>query len=153
MGIYRDDRLAVSNTSPMKVDNLKKKIQTIFNNLGLEVTIETNQKTVNLLDICMNLEEENFKPFINPNTTPLYIDSQSNHPPKFIKNLPASINKRLSSISSSKVEFDNAAPLYQKAFTKSGYKHNLEFDPSASNTNARSRNRKRNITWFNPLQS
>ena len=150
VGIYRDDGLAVTNSSPRQVDILKKKIQTIFNNLGLEVTIEANQKIVNFLDITMNLEEENFKPFTKPNTTPLYIDSQSNHPPSIIKNLPASINKRLSSISSSKVEFDNAAPLYQEALTKSGYKHKLEFDPCASNANTRSRNRKRNITWFNP---
>ena len=72
----------------------------------LEVTIETNQKIVNFLDITMNLEEGNFKPYIKPKTTPLYIDSQSNHPPSTIKNLPASINKRLSSILSIKVEFN-----------------------------------------------
>ena len=98
----------------------------------------------------MDLESEIFKPFIKPNTTPLYIHSQSNHPPTIIKNLPASINKRLSSISCNKVEFDKAAPLYQEALSKSGYKHKLEFDPSAANTNSRSKNRKRNITWFNP---
>ena len=43
-----------------------------------------------------------------------------------------------------------AAPLYQEALSKSGYKHKLEFNPSAGNTNSRSKNRKRNITWFNP---
>ena len=150
VGLYRDDGLAVTNSSPRQVDILKKKIQAIFNNLGLEVTIEANLKIINLLDICMDLESEIFKPFIKPNTTPLYIHSQSNHPLTIIKNLPASINKRLSSISCNKVEFDKAAPLYQEALSKSGYKHKLEFDPSAANTNSRSKNRKRNITWFNP---
>ena len=118
MGIYIDDGLADTGLSPRQVDIIKKKIQAIFNNLGLEVTIEANLKIIIFLDICIDLESETFKPFIKPNTTPLYIDSQSNHPPSIIKNLPASINKRLSSISSSK-----------EALTKSGYKYSWNLTP------------------------
>ena len=37
------------------------------------------------------------------------------------------MNKRLSAISSSKKEFDDAKESYQKALNESGYKHKLEF--------------------------
>ena len=121
MGLYRDDGLAVIASSPRQVDILKKKIQAIFNSVGLDVTVEANLKIINFLDICMDLDAEIYKPYIKPNTTPLYIHNQSNHPPTIIKNLPASINKRLSSISCNKDEFDKAAPLYQEALEKSGY--------------------------------
>ena len=150
IGLYRDDGLAVTNSSPRQVDILKKKIQAIFTSLGLEVTIEANLKIINFLDICMDLDAETFKPFTKPNTIPRYIHSQSNHPPSIIKNLPDAINKRLSSISCNKVEFDKAAPLYQEALEKSNYEYKLEFDPSAGKPRNRSKNRKRKITWFNP---
>ena len=89
--------------------------------MGLQITIEANLKVINFLDICMDLDSDTFKPYIKPNTTPLYINKQSNHPPTIIKNLPASINKRLSNISCKKEEFDKAAPLYTDALAKSGY--------------------------------
>ena len=72
MGLYRDDGLAETGASPRQVDIIKKKIQAIFNNLGLEVTIEANLKIINFLDICMDLEAETFKPFIKPNTPLVY---------------------------------------------------------------------------------
>ena len=150
VGLYRDDGLAATNATPRQVEIIKKKIQAIFNELGLGVTIDANLKVVNFLDICMDLSNETYKPFIKPNTTPLYIHSQSNHPPMVIKNLPGGINKRLSSISCNKDVFDSAAPLYQEALEKSGHKFKLEFDPEATKPSTKSRNRKRRITWFNP---
>ena len=69
---------------------------------------------------------------MKPGDRPLYVDSQSNHPPTIIKNLPASINKRLSNISCNKEEFDKAAPLYTDALAKSGYEYKLEFNPEAA---------------------
>ena len=46
VGIDRDDKLTETGASPRQVDILKKKIQAIFNNLGLEVTIEANLKII-----------------------------------------------------------------------------------------------------------
>ena len=60
---------------------VSKHIQNIFNKLNLQVTIEPNQTKVNFLDITMDLENASYRPYIKPNTTPLYIHSQSNHPP------------------------------------------------------------------------
>ena len=43
---------------------------------------------------------------------PQYIHSKSNHPPGILKNIPESINKRLSEISSDEGSFNKAAPQY-----------------------------------------
>ena len=114
------------------------------------MTIDANLKCVDFLDISMDLDSDIFKPFIKPNTTPLYIHLNSNHPPTILKNLPAAINKRLSSISCNKTVFEAAAPTYQDALSKSWYKIKLEFDPDARKQTNAKKNRKRNITWFNP---
>ena len=45
--------------------------------------------------------------------------------------------------------FDEAAPAYQEALSKSGYKHTLVFNPSEKcSKNKKTRTRK--VTWFNP---
>ena len=139
VGIYRDDGLAATSSSPRQVDILKKKIKAVFNKHGLEVTIEANLKIINFLDICMDLETNTYKPYTKPNTTPLYIHSQSNHPPTVLRNLPAGINRRLSSISCNQSVFDAAAPLYQEALDKSGHKFKLEFDPEAAKPSIKSK--------------
>lgn len=95
-----------------------------------------------------------FKPFMKPNNTPLYVHNQSNHPPAILKNIPESINKRLSTISSNETELKKAAPAYQEALNKSGYDFKLEYKPSPNAHSTENRNdkrsRKRNILWFNP---
>ena len=54
----------------------------------------------------------------------------------------------LSSLSSDKNSFDQAAPPYQKALHDSGYQYNLCYEPTAP---ARRKNRQRNdILWYNP---
>ena len=102
----------------------------------------------------MVLETEEYGPFMKENDTPIYVDTGSNHPPKVLCNIPKGINSRLSTISSSKDIFERAAPVYQAALDRSGYKHKLEFDPNPSNENKKTgRQRKRSIIWFNPPYS
>ena len=88
------------------------------------MTIDANLKCVDFLDISMDLDNDIFKPLIKPNTIPLYIHSNSNHPPTILKNLPAAIHKRLSSISCNKTVFESAAPSYQDALSNSGKPEN-----------------------------
>ena len=83
VGLYRDDGLAVTSATPRQVEILKKKICEIFRKNKLEVTIDANLKTVDFLDITMELQTDTFRPFIKPNTVPLYVHCQSNHPPQF----------------------------------------------------------------------
>ena len=84
-----------------------------------------NTKAVNFLDVTLDLASESFKPYRKPNDRPLYVHVESNHPQSVIKQIPKGINKRLSSISSSKEHFDRAAPAYQKALDESSHQFNL----------------------------
>ena len=86
------------------------------------------------------------------NDLPVYVNSRSNHPPSVIRSIPLGVNKRLSSISANKQVFDTAVPPYQEALDKSGYRHKLEYETPTECT-TKKKNRKRNITWFNPPYS
>ena len=66
---------------------------------------------------------------MKPNNKLSYVHQQSNHPPALLKNIPLNINKRLTSISSSKEVFDESIAPYQKALTESGYDHKLTYNP------------------------
>jgi hypothetical protein len=153
IGLYRDDGLAICNKSPKEIENIKKDICKVFRNNNLNVTIEANQKVVDFLDITLDLNTGIYKPFMKPNNVPLYVNRKSNHPPSIIKNIPESINRRLSKISANENSFKEAAPVYQKALEHSGYKYKLRYNPpedANSTTNNAKRKRKRQITWFNP---
>ena len=78
-----------------------------------------------------------------------YVNKRSNHPPKVIENIPASINKRLTQLSSNKKMFDNATNIYQDAITKSGYSFKLQYQ-SEQHYNQPKTRRKRNIIWYTP---
>ena len=140
LGLYRDDGLGVCALTNRQVDIIKKEICKIFEKHNLRITIEVNKKVVDFLDVTFNLDTGDFKPFMKPNDTPLYVNRNSNHPPSIIKNLPAGINKRLSSISATEGVFKNAIPPYQEALENSGYQTALKFETDASNTSRR-RNR------------
>ena len=74
------------------------------------------------------------------------------HPAK--KNIPESINKRLSTISSTKAAFDEASPTYQEALKQSGYDYKVTYSPPPSeNSSKTNKRRKRHITWYNPPYS
>ena len=149
MGLYRDDGLALSNLTPRDTENAKKDICNMFSRYNLSITIEANLKVVSFLDVQLDLERDIYRPFIKPNDKPNYVNSQSNHPPGIIKNIPISINKRLSNISANKEVFDQAATVYQADLNSKGYKHQLRFEPSIQATSTR-KNRSRRISWFNP---
>ena len=81
----------------------------------------------------------------------VYIDKRSNHPPSITKHLPASINRRISSLSSSELAFDSVANVYEVALHKSNYNGKLEYSPdNPRSTTTQKRKRQRNIIWFNP---
>ena len=82
------------------------------------ITIEANKKLIDFLDITMDLRTGEHKPYMKPNNTPLYVHNKNNHPPNIIKNIPESINRRLSNISSNEKIFQKAIPHYPDAFKK-----------------------------------
>ena len=52
-------------------------------------------KTVNYLDITLNLNDGSYRPCKKPNEETNYIHVNSDHPPSILKQLPKSIEKRL----------------------------------------------------------
>ena len=151
VGLYRDDGHAIlPNTSGPETERLKKKIRKLFKNNKLKITIEAGMHQTDFLDVTFNASTGKYWPFRKLNSILQYIHTQSNHPSNIRKQLPTMIEKRLSSIACDKNEFNKAAPTYNQALEKSGYKHNLAFQATKTE---KTRNRKRNITWFNPPYS
>ena len=123
-GLYRDDGLAVHNRIPnRKLDRIRKDLHALFGEHNLRITVETDKTTTDFLDVTLDLTENTHAPYRKPNDTPLYVHVDSNHPPSVIKQIPKSINARLSKISCNKETFDRAAPAYQKALENSGHNH------------------------------
>ena len=81
----------------------------------------------------------------------LYVNRKSYHPPSILKSIPKSINKRLSQISSDKECLDSAKHINQEALDKRGYRYDLSYEVTPSQT--RRRNRQHNIIWYNPPYS
>ncbi|KAL5019984.1 hypothetical protein ScPMuIL_002876 [Solemya velum] len=150
IGLYRDDGMAVYKTTPQETERMKKQICRIFKEHDLRITIEANKKIVDFLDATFNLNDGSFAPYMKPNNRPMYVHQQSNHPPLIRKNIPENINKRLSSLSSSKSAFDMSAPQYQKALEESGYSYKLQYEPKTTERRPNNRKRGRDITWYNP---
>ena len=100
--------------------------------------------------LLLDLDEETYEPYNKPQNIPQYVHKLSNHPPAVIRNIPESVNKRLSSISSSERMFQKAAPLFQESLDRSGYNYKLKYEPQVNTPRPKKRGRKRHILWFNP---
>ena len=151
IGLYRDDGLLVlKHENGQKSDKMRKKIIQIFKNIGFEIEIKAMLKIVDFLDITLNLKDGSYKPYKKPNDKLLYINTESNHPPNIIKDIPISVNKRLNQNSSSKKIFNESKKEYEEALKESGYKNfELKYNPEKQKPK-NNKNRKRNIIWFNP---
>ena len=113
VGLYRDDGLAIIQGKSARIaDNVRKELHEIFKAHDLRITAEISHQTVNFLDITLNLSDGTYAPHMKPNSVPLYINRNSNHPPAIIKQLPKSINKRISSLSANHSLFESTAPVY-----------------------------------------
>ena len=117
-----------------------------FKNIGFKIEIATNLKEVDFLDVTLNLVNGTHRPYKKPNDKLQYIHNLSNHPPQVLKQLPKSINDRLSNNSSNEEIFNNAKGEYESALKDSGYTVNLNYNKEEK----KPRNRKRNVIWFNP---
>ena len=151
IGLYRDDGLSVfKNLSGPENEKVKKILQKIFKENGLNIIIQCNMKIVNYLDLTLNLNDGTYKPYRKEDEDTNYIHKDSDHPPNVIKQLPISIEKRLSKLSSSKEIFDQTKGYYQEALARSGHTHILNYK---ENTDTAPKNRQRKIIWFNPPYS
>ena len=63
-GLHRDEGLVVlKNKSGSKSEQVKKNIQKIFKEHGLDVTLQCNIKVVNYLDVTFNLNDGTCKEY------------------------------------------------------------------------------------------
>ena len=108
----------VKNISGPKSGKVKKDIQKLFKENELDIVIQCNMKTVNYLDVTLNLENSTYRPYQNENNQIKYINTKSNHPPSIIKQFPLSIASRLSLLSSSEEIFNDSVTPYQDASDK-----------------------------------
>lgn len=150
IGLYRDDGLGVfKNISGPEFEKIKKHFQKVFKKHKLDIVIQCNMKIVNYLDVTFDLENSTYRPYLKENNQIKYIHKESNHPPAIIKQLPISIESRLSSLSSTEQIFNESVKPYQDALEASGYTHKLKYNKNIPQNNSRNQ-RKRKIIWFNP---
>ena len=152
ISLYRDDGLAVlKGVSDNMANRIKKDITISFIQLGLGITIQTNIRRVNFLNVRFNLLNGKYYPYGKPNDKPLYINRLSNHPPQILRQLTAVIRRRLTDIPYDADVFRKAVPLYNKALRDSGLVDDGEYAESRKAKDpVVKRNRGRRITWFNP---
>ena len=149
IGLYRDDGLTCfQNMTGSQAERVNKKICEIFQSCGLKISIETNLKITDFLDVTFNLKNENCNPFRKPNNDLLYINPLSNHSKNIIKEIPYMIGKRISEISCDQHEFEKAKGEY-KALEKSGFSEKNKYHKQGFVKCVRTRK----VIWFNPPYS
>ena len=155
--LYRDDGLAMfKNVSGPASQKIKKQTKSLFKQKGLQIIIESNLKVVNYLDVAFNLNDGSYRPNRKPNDETHYIHIQADHPPSITKQLPQSIEKCLSQLSSSKEIFYEKTPYYEQRLASSEYNEKLTYQQQGENNENNKnigKNRKRNIIWFNSFYS
>ena len=87
-------------------------------------------KSVNYLDVTLNLDGNSFQPYKKPEDVLSYVHAESNHLPNILKHIPHSIELQLLATSSTKSIFRSSTHMYEEALKKSGYSHNLTYIPS-----------------------
>ena len=134
IGLYRDEK---SRRKSFKI-YLKKNIQ----------TFQLNAKIINYLDITLKLNDALYRPYRKPNEETNYIHVNSDHLLSIIKEIPRSIEKRLSILSSSKNIFQESAIYYEK------YLKAVDIKPSYNTNNQKKTiktKRKGNVTLFGSI--
>ena len=149
-GLYRDDGLGVTTKSGPAMSRIEKNLHQIFKGMGLKITTTINVKRVEFLDAILDLSSGTRRPYRKPLDTPVYVNANSSHPAPVIKQIPRSVQDRLSTLSSTQNEFDAAVPPYREALKKAGYKENIIFEKPIP---AEKKNRSRKCIWFNPPHS
>ena len=115
------------NLNGQETDKVRKKISRVFKDIGFSLEIETNLKEVDFLDISLILRNGTYRSYKKPNARLLYIHSLSNYPSNVIKQIPNSIQERLSKNSSNEEIFNTTKCEYEDALKKSGFKFDFKY--------------------------
>ena len=148
--LYREDGLSVfKNKSGTQLERIKKNLQKLFKDFGLEILAESNLRIVNYLNVTLNVNNGSFKPYHKPGDIIEYLNNESNHPTSVIKHLPVFTEKWFSNNSSDEKIFKEAAIYYEDTLDKGGYVNKLVYHtPGVSNQENKNKTLQRNIIWF-----
>ena len=81
IGLYRDDGLAAfRNMGPRTAEKIKNQFEDCFKEFELRITIQSNLKIINYLDVSFDLKSGIYYPYRKPDNPPQYIHAKSNHP-------------------------------------------------------------------------
>ena len=104
--------------------------------------------------MTFDLQSNSYKPYRKSDNLLVYIYKNSNHPPTILNELPKSVAKRISHLSSSENIFHDAIPVYKEALQKSDFIFNLVYTPKQTeyynNNNEENKKQRRKIVWCNP---
>ena len=126
------------------MNRVRKNVIKTFKKNGFKIEIQTHLKIVYFLDVTFNLANGTYRPYKKANDSLLYINTSSNHPPQVNKQLPTSINERLSKNSSSKEIFNASKYEYETASKNSSYQQ-TELIFNKKEQRKKKQNRSRNI--------
>ena len=144
VGLYRDDGLGVlRNLSGPQTERKRKAILKVFKDCGLRIKIQVNLRIVNFLDVQLNLDSSTCQPYRKPDNNPVYVNKNYNQPTTVLKQLPKSIEKRISDILSNENVFTQSIPTYQDAFRKSGFTEQLKYIASDNDRENNTEEKKR----------
>ena len=121
IGLYRYDGLtAFKIVSGCKAEKTEKDSQKLFKDNYLNITIQCNLKIVNYLDVTFNLSNATYRLFCKTNNEITKVHKEPNHPPSIFRQMPLSIESRLSKHLSNKKLFKVSTQIYQKALKNPG---------------------------------
>ena len=151
LALYRDDELAIfKNVNGPDSEKIKKHFCKLFIDHDLELTIQCNRKVMNFLDVTLDLENSAYRSYLKYSNKIIYVNTESNHLPSIIKQLPKSIELRLSQLPANEEIFKNSVRPCYETLTKAGYKYQMQYQQNIRQNTTTNKNRKRNIIWFNP---
>ena len=154
LALYRDNGLATfKNFNGPDSKKIKKYFCKLFIDHDIELTIQYKRKVVNFLEVTLNLEKSTYCPYLKDNNKVIHVNTESNRPLSIIKQLPKSIELRLSQLSANKEIFKNSVTPCNEALTKAGYKHQMRYQQNTRQNTTTNKIRKKNIIWFNPPYS
>ena len=121
--------MCLCSKTPRQAQKEAEHIVRIFKKYNLSLTIEANLKQVNFLDVTLDLANDCYKAFCKVNHTPEYVHTDSNHPPSVLKQIPVTVEKRISNLCLSQEMFDECKGTYQDALHRWGHKYNIRYNP------------------------
>ena len=152
-GIYRDDGLGVLKVcSRSGLERTEKKLRKVFQKFNLSITIETGMTRTDFLDTVLDVKNDRHEPYRKPNSEVVYVHRKSNHPSYIIKQIPESINARLSKLSKNESIFNKNKEIYESALKSGNYERKLEYEEVRDQNINKGikKKRKRKVLYYNP---